>query len=57
MSSLLLLLLTVAASPEPPVAPVSDPPAVEEQAPSEEIGDAHDGLKGLKMICYVWNSI
>ena len=53
MSSLLLLLLTVAASPEPPVAPVSAPPAEQEQGPSEEIGDAHDGIKDLKndMLC------
>jgi len=49
----LLFLLTVTASPESPAIPVSYPAAVEVQGLSEEVGDAHKGLKGLKndMLC------
>ena len=49
----LLFLLTVTASPEPPVVPVSDPVVIEAQGLSEEVDDAHKGLKGLKndMLC------
>ena len=49
----LLFLLTVTASPEPPVVPVSDPIPAEEQGLPEEVEDAHKGLKGLKndMLC------
>ena len=48
MPSLLLLLLTVTASPEPPVAPVGDSGAVYEQAPSEQINDTTDAIESLK---------
>ena len=49
----LLFLLTVTASPEPPVAPVSDPVSEEEQVPSEEVQGTYDGIKDLKndMLC------
>ena len=44
----LLFLLTVTASPEPPVASVSDSGAVYEQAPSEQINDTTDAIESLK---------
>ena len=44
----LLLLLTVSASPEPPGAPESLPVSKQEQGLSEEVEDAHRGLRGLK---------
>jgi len=45
---LLLFLLTVSASPEPPVAPVGDSGAVYEETPSEQVGGAQDAIESLK---------